>query len=66
MLQREVPIWVAVIVVIIVVLVIAVIYWLRQPRAREGATPPPDAPIFKAGPGLGGEKPVEIGKPVGK
>ncbi|MDW8027156.1 MAG: hypothetical protein RMK94_02050 [Armatimonadota bacterium] len=66
MLQREVPIWVAVIAVIIVVLVIAGIYWLRQPRAREGATPPPDAPIFKAGPGLGGEKPVEIGKPVGK
>lgn len=66
MLRREVPIWVAVIVVVVVVLVIAGIYWLRQPRAREGASPPPEAPIFKVGPGLGGEKPVEVEKPPSK
>lgn len=58
MLQREVPIWAAVIVIVVVVLVIVGIYWLRQPRAREGATPPSEAPIFKAGPALGGEKPI--------
>lgn len=63
MLQREVPIWLAVVLIVVVVLVIVGIYWVRQPRAREGATPPPGAPIFKAGPGLGGEKPVEIEKP---
>lgn len=66
MLRREVPIWLAAIVIVVVVLVIVGIYWFRQPRAREGATPPPDAPIFKAGPGLGGEKPIEIGKPPSK
>lgn len=66
MLQREVPIWLAIVVIIVVVVVIVGIYWLRQPRAREGATPPPTAPIFKAGPGLGGEKPVEIEKPPSK
>lgn len=66
MLQREVPIWVAIVAIIAVVVVIAGVYWLRQPRIRESATPPPGAPIFKAGPGLGGEKPVEIGKPQGK
>ncbi|MCX7967497.1 MAG: hypothetical protein N3B10_03290 [Armatimonadetes bacterium] len=63
MLQREVPVWVAAVIIVVVVLAIAGIYWLRQPRIRESVTPPPESPFFKAGPGLGGQKPVEIGKP---
>lgn len=60
-MQREVPIWVAVVAVIVVVLIVAGLYWfLWRPRVKEGASPPPGAPIFKAGPGLGGEKPVEM------
>jgi ABC-type transporter Mla subunit MlaD len=52
-MQREVPIWVAVVAVIVVVLIVAGIYWLRQPKTREGANPPPTAPIFQApGPGM--------------
>jgi len=66
MLQREVPIWATVVIIVVVVLVIAGVYWLRHPRTQEGMAPPPSAPIFKAGPGLGGEKPVEIGKPPSK
>lgn len=59
-MQREVPIWVAVVAVIVVILIVAGIYWFMwRPRVQEGATPPPGAPIFKAGPGLGGEKPVK-------
>ena len=66
MLQKEVPVWVAVVVIVIVLVVIAGIYWVRQPKTREGISPPPHSPIFKAGPGLGGQKPVEIGKPQSK
>ncbi len=56
MLQREVPVWVAVVVIIVVVLVVVGIYWWRQqPRVQEGMTPPPTAPIYKAGPALSPE-----------
>ncbi|MGQ9729511.1 MAG: hypothetical protein ACUVSC_13520 [Candidatus Fervidibacter sp.] len=59
-MQREVPIWVAVVAVIVVILIVVGVYWfLWHPRVQEGATPSPGAPIFKAGPGLGGEKPAE-------
>lgn len=62
-MQREIPIWVAVVAVVVVILIVIGVYRLLwQPRAREGANPPPSAPIFKAGPGLGGEKPVEVQK----
>lgn len=66
MLQREVPIWLAVVAIVVFILVIAGIYWMRQPRIRESTPPPPEAPFYKAGPGLGGEKPVELGKPSSK
>ncbi|MER3501214.1 MAG: hypothetical protein C4295_07015 [Candidatus Fervidibacterota bacterium] len=54
MLQREIPTWVAIVAVVVVVLVvIGVYFWLWRPRVREGAQPPPTAPIFKApGPGV--------------
>ncbi len=56
MLQREVPLWVAVVVIIVVVLVVVGIYWWWQkPRVQEGMTPPPAAPVFKAGPALSPE-----------
>jgi hypothetical protein len=58
-MQREVPLWLAVVIIVVVVIIIAGIYWWRwHPRVQEGAQPPPEAPIFKAGPGLGGEKPI--------
>jgi H+/Cl- antiporter ClcA len=58
-MQREVPLWLAVVIIVVVVIIIAGIYWWRwHPKVQEGAQPPPTAPIFKAGPGLGGEKPI--------
>lgn len=51
-MQREVPIWVAVVAVILVVLIVAGIYWLRQPKTQEGANPPSTAPTLKMGPAL--------------
>ena len=51
-MQREVPIWVAVVAAILVVLIVAGIYWLRQPKTREGASPPPTEPTLKMGPAL--------------
>jgi uncharacterized membrane protein YqiK len=60
MLQREVPLWLAVILIVVVVLVVVGIYWLRMPRTREGASPPPGAPIYKFGPM--GKQPPELEK----
>ncbi len=52
-MQREVPIWVAIVAALVVILIIAGIYWLRQPKTREGASPPPTAPVFQPpGPGM--------------
>lgn len=69
MLRMEVPLWLAVVIIVAVVVVIVGIYWLHLlPRVREGAQPPPTAPIFKAGPGLGGkvvpEQPTKPEQPI--
>lgn len=57
-LQREVPLWVAVVAVIIIVLIVVGVYVLRRPKTRPGMSPPPEAPIRQIpGPAQGGMMP---------